>query len=288
MTSVERLPDDVAHAYLELLGVDVQQGSVDGPTLRNLQRAHVERIPYETLDIVRGVPPGIAPVETARRILGGRGGYCYHLNGAFAVFLAWLGVDVVRHLAGVQNRTMTEPRGADGNHLGLTARTVDDQLWLVDVGLGDGPAEPLPLAAGVIEQDGYRYALRPSACVSGGWRFEHDRSGGFVGFDMAPQAAVTEDFEAMHGLLSTESRFAEVVTAQRRVGRRLEILRGCVYTEVEPEQVVAVDVIEPDDWWELVLGRFGLAYGDLDPAERSLLWRRVRDGHDAWDQAGRP
>jgi len=44
---------------------------------------------------------GIDPLGSARRILGGRGGYCYHLNGAFSALLAWLGVDVSRHLAGV-------------------------------------------------------------------------------------------------------------------------------------------------------------------------------------------
>jgi N-hydroxyarylamine O-acetyltransferase len=287
MIIVERLPDDVAHAYLELLAVEVRPGAVDGPALFALQRAHVERVPYETLDIVRGRPPGIAPLATARRILAGRGGYCYHLNGAFAALLTWLGVEVTRHLAGVQGRTMTEPRGADGNHLGLTARTPDGQVWLVDVGLGDGPAQPLPLVAGVHEQDGYRYELARSACVADGWRFEHDSRGGFVGFDLAPHPAVTADFEAMHRVLSTESPFAQVATAQRRVGSRLEILRGCVYAEVSPDGVDEVDVTEPGDWWEVVLGRFGLGYGDLNRAERDELWDRVRTQHDVWDVSGR-
>ena len=48
--------------------------------------AHLERVPYETLDIVLGKPPGIDPLASARRILGGRGGYCYHLNGASRPF----------------------------------------------------------------------------------------------------------------------------------------------------------------------------------------------------------
>jgi N-hydroxyarylamine O-acetyltransferase len=285
---VEALPDDVAHAYLALLEIDAIPGEVDAAGLRELQRAHVQRVPYETLDIVRGRPPGIAPLASARRILAGRGGYCYHLNGAFAALLAWLGVEVTRHLAGVQNRAMTEPRGADGNHLGLTVETPDGELWLVDVGLGDGPAEPLPLAVGVHEQDGYRYELAPSACVAGGWRFEHDASGGFAGFDMAPQAAVTADFEAMHGVLTTESRFAHVVTAQRRAGSTIEILRGCVFSEVTPDGVVVTDVTEPGAWWELVVDRLGVACGDLDPSERDVLWVKVLDEHVAWDAAGRP
>ena len=38
---------------------------------------------------------------------------------------------------------------------------------------------------------------------------------------------------------------------------------------------------------ELVIGQFGLAYDDLDERERAGLWRRVLDGHEAWDAAGR-
>ena len=122
-TSVEPLPDDVALAYLELLELDLRPGAVDVIALGRLQRAHVERVPYETLDIVLGRPPDIDPQASARRILGGRSGYCYHLNGAFSALLAWLGVDVTRHLAGVHGGRVSEPPGPDGNHLGVTVRT---------------------------------------------------------------------------------------------------------------------------------------------------------------------
>jgi N-hydroxyarylamine O-acetyltransferase len=288
VSGLERLADERAHAYLDLLEIDARPGEVDAATVRALQRAHVGRVPYETIDIVRGAPPGIDPIACADRILAGRGGYCYHLNGAFATLLEWLEVDVTRHLAGVQNRTMAEPRGADGNHLGLTVRTSDGAMWLVDVGLGDGPPEPLPLAVGVYEQDGYRYELMASACVPGGWRFEHDERGAFVGFDMAPQSAVTADFAEMHGVLSTGSRFAEVPSAQRRIGGRVEVLRGCVYTETTARERRSRDVEDAEEWWALVTEHFGLAYGDVGAAERAALWRRVRAGHDAWVAEGRP
>ena len=284
--AVALLPDHLAHAYLELLGLDLRPGEVDSVSLAVLQRTHLERVPYETLDIVRGAPPGIDPHACARRVVGGRGGYCYHLNGAFASLLEWLRVDVTRHLAGVQGSDVPEPPGANGNHLGLTVRMPDGESWLVDAGLGTGPAVPIPLTEGVHEQDGFRYELRPSPVAPGGWRFEHDPRGGWLRFDMASGPATTEDFLAMHAELST-GRFARVVTAQRHAGRRLEILRGCVYTEVDGA-VRAQDVTDPDDWWGLVLGHFGLAYGDLTTHEREALWRRVHDTHLAWDTAGRP
>ena len=69
MTPPEVLPDDVADAYLELLDVEVARGAVDAAALRRLQRAHVHQVPYETVDIVLGRPPGIDPIASARRIV---------------------------------------------------------------------------------------------------------------------------------------------------------------------------------------------------------------------------
>ena len=281
MTTPERLPDELAAAYLELLDVGAVPGGVDEATLRRLQVAHVGRVPYETLDIVLGRPPGIDPIDSVRRIVGGRGGYCYHLNGAFSALLAWLGGDVTRHVAGVQRRG-DDPPGPNGNHLGLTARTQDGRQWLVDVGLGDGPAEPLPLAIGVHVQQSRRYRLARSTHAQDGWRFEHDPTGSFEGFDMESSNAAIGDFAQMHAYLSTESGFARTVTAQRRVGGRIEILRGCVFTEVTQDKIRTQEITDPADWWTLVIDRFRLAYGDLPRDERAALWRRVLADHETW------
>jgi N-hydroxyarylamine O-acetyltransferase len=288
MTTGGRLRDDVALAYLDLLEVDLEPGAVDASALRRLQRAHVERVPYETLDIVMGRPPGIEPLASAQRIVGGRGGYCYHLNGAFSALLAWLGVDVTRHLAGVHGGRVEEPPGPDGNHLGLTARTPDGDEWLVDVGLGDGPAEPLALVEGEHVQRRYRYRLGPSPFGDGIWRFLHDPSGGFIGFDVASRVAAMSEFTEMHSFLSTRSSFATTVTVQRRAGERLEVLRGCVYTERSADDAHAREVANPDDWWGLVLDHFGLSYRDVTRDERAALWRHVRGTHEAWQASEEP
>jgi arylamine N-acetyltransferase len=278
---VERLPDDFARSYLDLLGTDLRPGAVDADALRALQAAHVARVPYETVDIVRGQPPGIAPLASVKRVLAGRGGYCYHLNGAFSVLLAWLGVDVMRHISGVQGLGQEAP-GLNANHLGLTARTPDGRQWLVDAGLGDGPSEPLPLVAGEHEQLGYRYRLRSPHTASGAWRFDHDSRGSFEGFDLASEPARIDDFEPMHAFLSTQSGFARTVTAQRRIGRRIEALRGCVYTETTPEATVVTEITECDAWWDVLVTHFGLGYGDLPADERETLWRQTLERHRAW------
>lgn len=283
------LDDGLASRYLERLEVEAQPGAVGAAELAALQRAHQAAVPYENLDIVRGAPPGIEPIDSVRRLLGGRGGYCYHLNGAFSALLEWLGVDVTRHLAGVQGRSATEPPGANGNHLGLTAR-VDGQQWLVDVGTGDGPPEPLPLATGAHKQDGFTFTLGASPLASEGWRLEHDSRGSWILFDLAAERAEMSDFAAMHTKLSTdpESGFVRIATVMHRRGREAEVLRGCVFTTTVDGEPRSRDIDTHADWWGLVIDGFGLAYGDLAAGERHELWRKVRATHEAWDAAGRP
>jgi N-hydroxyarylamine O-acetyltransferase len=283
------LDDSLARAHLDRLGVDIRPGEVDAPALAVLQREHLAAVPYENIDIVRGAPPGIDPLESVRRIVAGRGGYCYHLNGAFSALLEWLGVNVTRHRAGVQGRAVAEPPGASGNHLGLTVE-LDGSEWLVDVGLGDGPSEPLPLISGSHTSNGFTFTLCPSPLVAAGWRVEHDPRGWWILFDMAAEPAVTDDFTAMHTKLSTdpESGFVKVAVVGRRVGARLELLRGCVFTETVGSDRNSVDVESADEWWGHVIDRCGLAYGNLEPGERAAVWQKVRATHEAWDAAGRP
>ena len=285
-----RLPDGRAEAYLEHLGMRTRPGEVDVATLAALVRAHVERVVWENVDIYRGRPPTIEPLSSVERLLAGRGGYCYHLNGALAVLLEWLDVDVTRHVSGVQGRGVAVAPGPNSNHLGVTVRMTDRSEWLVDVGLGDGPGAPLPLVFGVHEQDGFTYVLSPSTFDPDGWRLEHDVRGAFLGVDFSRAPAATSDFLEMHELLSTSphSRFVQVVSISRRVAGGIESLRGCVYSETSPSGVERRDIESAAEWWDVVVDHFGLAYGDVPADERARLWSRLRATHEDWDAAGRP
>jgi N-hydroxyarylamine O-acetyltransferase len=125
--------------YLRRLGI-ADPGPPCPEGLRLLHAAHVERIPYEALEIQLGRPTTLDPYDSADRIVAcRRGGYCYHLNGAFSILLAALGYEVVWHRGGVQNRSDPGPVGAIGNHLALTVHGLPDDrcpdgVWLADVG----------------------------------------------------------------------------------------------------------------------------------------------------------
>jgi N-hydroxyarylamine O-acetyltransferase len=130
-------------SYLDRLGL-----SPPAPTeeaLRALHRAHLERVPFENLDIHLGIPIVLdADAFAAKVAIRSRGGFCYELNGAFAALLASLGFDVELREASVHG-----PAGLGGpfGHLTLATR-VGDRTLLTDVGFGRGGFdEPIDLDA---------------------------------------------------------------------------------------------------------------------------------------------
>ncbi|WBP85371.1 arylamine N-acetyltransferase family protein [Kitasatospora cathayae] len=273
--------------YLAALGV-ARPAAPTAEALWALHRAQVERVAYENLDIHLGRPTGIGAAESVARIVRGRGGYCFHLNGALGALLTALGYDVTLHRAGVQS-TPEDPAGASGNHLALTVR-LDGERWLVDAGLGDGLYEPLPLREGSHTQGPFTYALAPSTAVPGGWRFTHDPRGSFTGMDFAPEPVELSSFAAEHLRLSTspESGFVRTLTAHRRDGKGVDVLRGCVLRRIEAGGTDERTVDSADDWYEVLAGVFRLDLTDVDASARAELWQRIRSAHREWETAGRP
>ncbi|GAA1819153.1 arylamine N-acetyltransferase [Luedemannella flava] len=281
-------------AYLCRLGLDAG-GPVPPPSaewLAVLHRAHTARVPYENLTIQLGRPHGIATATAVRRVLAGAGGYCFHLNGAFAALLGALGFDVRRHRADVRRVTDPEPVGVNGNHLALTVHGLPTAaapagVWLVDVGLGDGPAGPLPRQPGEYAQGPFRYGLGPSVVAPGGWRFTHDPSGSFAGVDIEETLATPGAFADMHAYLGTspDSPFVQVLTVQRRVGDGVRRLRGCVFERIDAAGTHGADVTTSRDWFALLADEFGLTLDDVDRDERAALWERTRHAHERWRAA---
>jgi N-hydroxyarylamine O-acetyltransferase len=279
-------PVDVG-GYLDRLGLSREPPGVE--QLCRLHRAHVERVPYENLEIQLGRPTSVDPAESADRIVRSRrGGYCYHLNGAFSALLHELGYEVTRHLAGVQGAA-ADAVCVNGNHMALTVRglphaTCPGGEWLVDVGLGSALHEPAPLAEGAFRQGAFEYRLRASDAEPGAWRFDHDPRVGFQGMDFRSEAAAVSEFAAMHEHLSTslESGFVRVAVAQRRDADGVDELRGVVFRRLAPEPEFETTIESAADWYQALADVFGLALHDVGRAERDGLWRRVLAAHDEY------
>ncbi|MFG2191544.1 arylamine N-acetyltransferase [Streptomyces sp. NPDC048639] len=273
--------------YLRRLGLPAPEPpSVAG--LFALHRAHVERVPYETLEIQLGRPTTVDPCESADRILRGRGGYCYHLNGAFAALLATLGYDVAWHVAGLQPDAGMSA-GANGNHLALTVEC-EGRTWLADVGLADALHEPLPLREGTYRQGLMTFGLRRSVAEPGGWRFDHDPRGSFLGMDFLTAPARPADFSERHQYLSgsPDSPFAGTALVFRRDAAALEVLRGCVLTRTDIDGRHTQELTTAEEWFAVLGSRFGLTLEDLRPADRGALWRKVQAAHLTWKAAVAP
>ena len=115
----------------------------DAETLRGLQLAHVQNVPFENLDIRLKRPIRIDEESIWEKLINrNRGGFCYELNGLFAWLLKQIGFDVTFLNARVFNST--GELGIDFDHLALLV-TIPGQStrWLADVGFGDSFNEPL-------------------------------------------------------------------------------------------------------------------------------------------------
>ena len=136
-------------AYLARIGVEVRP-SVDARGLRRLQVAHLQSVPFEDLDIGAGRAISLAiQALQAKIVRGRRGGFCYELNGLFAVLLECLGFAVTRLAA----ETWADENGWGPPFDHLVLRVDLERPWLVDVGFGDAFREPLPLLDGAEQAD---------------------------------------------------------------------------------------------------------------------------------------
>ncbi|NUR93455.1 MAG: arylamine N-acetyltransferase [Nonomuraea sp.] len=273
--------------YLRRLGLSHLLGApATAEGLRALHVAHVEKVAYEALEIWLGRPTTVDPIESAERVIRGRGGYCYHLNGAFSELARSLGYEVTRHVGGVQKRG-GEP-GITGNHLVLTVRGLPSEdnpggEWLADLGLGDALHEPLPLVAGTYRQGPFTYVLRPSEVAPGGWRFDHDPNGSFEGMDFEPTPTDMSAFSDMHHHLTTSptSGFVRAATVQRRDSSGVDSLRGLLLTRVGARShSITLDTAR--DYYAALADVFLLPLDDVTAKEKDVLWGRLREAHEAW------
>jgi len=287
------LTDEQINAYLRRIGMDkplrdFEPGSQS--LLFALHRAHVEKVPWETVDVFAGRPAPIDVEASIAHILKGRSGYCYHLNGAFSALLRSLGYQVFWHRAGVQPKG-EQPR-INGFHLSLTVKlmgeTGEEETWIADVGLGDMPYEPLPLKTGEYQQGPLLYKVMASSVDPNGWRMEHGEATSFVGVDVA--AEVVSDIEPFrpkhaHYSLSPDSPWKNTFLVQQRHAAGSFELRGCIFSERGEGALFKSELIDKKQWFDALGDIFGERLVDYDATERDAIWERVRRSHEEWKRA---
>jgi N-hydroxyarylamine O-acetyltransferase len=261
-------PDEFdVSTYLARIGYDGDTS----PTLENLRamhRAHFLNVPFENLDIARGVPIVVDEAVNADKLMRRRrGGFCLEVTGMFARMLRALGyrVDVMgaqveiantptfgstvetgdRPVEWIDAEVLSRARGH------MVAVVHLDEPWLADVGFGGRIIEPLRLG----ERGAQRFGIRTYEVSTDGerWRVACDEPGtppGSYQFLMQPHT-----FDAFHDVCrwlqtSPDSRFTrgDIVSLATPDGRvtfaeeRLIVnVRGeRTETDVPPEQKARV------------------------------------------------
>jgi N-hydroxyarylamine O-acetyltransferase len=137
------LDEETVAAYLRRIGV-TPPGKADADAVRLLHRAHQVAVPFENLSI--HIPEPISLEENdlvAKIVQQRRGGFCYELNGLFALLLEALGASVTRVAARVYGDSGLSP---PFDHLALIVHPADGSgPWLADVGFGRHSDYPLLL-----------------------------------------------------------------------------------------------------------------------------------------------
>jgi len=290
-------------AYLRRLGYDAPPPPT-ADTLADLHRRHLEHIPYDNLSIQLGRPDPVDPASCVELVARtGRLGYCFHQNGAFEQLLRSLGFAVTRRHGHVWTNPESQLDSAL-NHLvlvvsGLPTEACPGGHWWVDVGLGDGFAEPLPIVRGDhVDEAGFRYELyagfgataagRPHGPAA--WTFSHDPAGTFTGIVVTERPTDAESVERAHTYLSTDpsSGFLKCLTVARRDAAGVDVLRGCVLSRVSPNGTEARDLTSYDEWRAALTDGVGLPVDDVPAHDLRALFDRNLAAHHDWDAAGRP
>jgi N-hydroxyarylamine O-acetyltransferase len=136
------MDETVWSAYLQRIAVP-RPLTADTVTLHVLHRAHQVTVPFENLGMHLSETISLTDEALIDKIVRQhRGGICYELNGAFALLLQSLGVEVTRVAARVYS---DDGRlGIPFDHMALVVRPSDGSgPWLADVGFGRHSVYPL-------------------------------------------------------------------------------------------------------------------------------------------------
>jgi N-hydroxyarylamine O-acetyltransferase len=257
-------------SYLERIGYE---GSVK-PDLDCLKKIHLQQalsVPYENLDIQLERPVDQDVERIFDKIVRNRrGGWCYELNGILHWVLEEIGFDVSRCVAGV----LRSERGDSilGNHLILLVQL--DDLYLADLGLGDGIREPVPIKPGSYVQG--ELVFRLEKLNDGFWRFHNHGFGDPTQFDFktipANEQLLTDKCHSLQH--DATSVFVQNLACQIMTTNSVTCLTGQVLGHKTSEGTTKKLLNSAEELENTLVKVFGIR----DPDTRSV-WSRVRHRH---------
>jgi len=230
---------------------------VDIATVAGMMRCQLFTVPFENLDVQSGKAVSLVPEHIVDKIIDRRrGGYCFEVNGLFAMALEALGVTYQF----VAARPMMYPVRKPRTHMALVVQA-DGQEWLCDLGFGSyGIRAPmrLDLLDAEINQDFDTFMLSKinqreyllQALVEGKWADQY-------AFDLSPQEWI--DFAPANYLSSThpDAIFVQkLVVVLHNPKGRISLTGDTLKTVIEGR--VEKQAIRPEEKAAILNSRFGL------------------------------
>ncbi|TLS49696.1 arylamine N-acetyltransferase [Paenibacillus antri] len=244
--------------YLDRIGYD---GPLDGSAeaLAGLQDRHLHAVPYENLDILRGVPLSLAVDDLFDKIVvRRRGGYCFELNALFGWLLRELGYPTTDLFARFWRDEPSPPPKRRHQVLKVEA---EGASYLCDVGVGGiVPRRPIVLVEGLEQAQGderYRMEKDPSF----GWmlcewkRGEWSKLYSFTEEPQLPKDYTMASFWCEH---APESIFRQgaMIAIRTRNGRNS--VAGKEFRLFTPEGVNAFTPQSEEQYKEALRAYFGI------------------------------
>lgn len=242
--------------YLARIGF-IGEIKPDIDTIRKMMRCQIFSVPFENLDVQAGKSISLIPEEIVEKIVTRRrGGYCYEVNGIFAMALESLGI-AYRFVAA---RPMVYPVRRPKTHMAILL-TLDAEEWLCDLGFGShGIRYPLRMNQldCEIQQDGdvFKLSKNPNDCYllqtisEGKWANQYE-------FDLSSQEWV--DFVPANHFNSThpEALFVQRLIIVLHTVHGKKILSGNVFKSIENDAIHTIRVAE-DKIASILSNEFGL------------------------------
>ncbi|MDD3598308.1 arylamine N-acetyltransferase [Sulfuricurvum sp.] len=159
--------------YLSRIGYEGEVRT-DVTTLTKLMQCQLRTIVFENTEVQSGRIPSLVPEDIVKKVIvNRRGGYCYEINGVFAMALTAIGFEW--YFAGA--RSMLYPTRRPKTHMVLIVR-VEGRDYLCDTGFGGYALRaPMVIEEGETVQDGDRFRLELlageyvlGAMVQGEWQ----------------------------------------------------------------------------------------------------------------------
>ncbi|EHP43462.1 N-acetyltransferase [Cupriavidus basilensis OR16] len=232
--------------YFDRIGFE-QPAEVDIATITGMMRRQLFTVPFENLDVQAKKCISLVPEQIVEKILHRkRGGYCYEVNGIFAMALQELGITYQF----VAARPMFYPVKRPKTHMALVL-TLNDEQWLCDLGFGSyGIRAPIRLDVldTEIKQDFDTFILTIlndreyllKALVDGKWENQY-------AFDLSAQEWI--DFAPANYLNSThpDAIFVQklLVIQHNQAGRKLlfgNTLKIVTHGKTEQQLVDSEDI----------------------------------------------